>query len=100
MATTLKQAKAVKADQGGYVMILRSIGNPDFGQYAPVSDPAAVKGATLAAMRQAAQDYIEFWDLGGGNFVDPEVRDSKGAFVCTISYNGRLWDKSDKEILA
>ena len=92
MPKTLKEARAVKADPGGYVMILRSVGNPDFGQYAPVSEPKAVKGPTLASMIQAAEDYIEFWDIGGGNWVEPEIRDASGKPVAVMSYNRRLWD--------
>lgn len=85
------------APSGGmYVMILRSVGNPDFGQYAPISEPEAVKSATLAGMRRAAEAYIAKWDLGGGNFVDPEIR-KDGKFVARISYNGRLWDHMEYE---
>lgn len=93
---------------GGYVMILRSVGNPDFAQYAPVSEPTAIKGRTLTAMRDAAREYIEFWNLGGGNWPETEIRTADGRPVAWISYNGRLWDcpssgpdwKEAKEIVA
>lgn len=74
-----------------YVMILRSVGNPDFQQFAPISEPAAIKGDSLIAMVQAAEEYREFWNLGSGNWVRPEVR-CEGKPVAWISYNGRLWD--------
>jgi hypothetical protein len=75
-------------------MMLRSVGNPDLGQYAPVSEPTAVKGKTLRAMVQAAEEYRDEWNLGGGNWIKPEVR-LDGKPVAWISYNGRVWDSPD-----
>lgn len=88
-----------------YTMRLRSVGNPDFGQYAPVSEPETVQRSTLAEMRDAAQAYIDKWDLGGGNWVDPVVMQG-GKAIGHFSYNLRFWegrpgrwDISRKEIL-
>lgn len=67
-----------------------SVGNPDFGQYAPVSDPVVVRTATLKEMRVLIEKYIAFWDLGGGNFVDPIVK-RDGKKIGRFSYNGRFW---------
>lgn len=88
-----------------YTMRLRSVGNPDFGQYAPVSSPKSVTGATLQELRSEAQTYIDENDLGGGNWVDPVVK--LGAKVIGyFSYNLRFWegrpgrwDAPQKEIL-
>ncbi len=92
---TLEPRALTPSGSGKYLMILQSVGNPDFGQYAPVSDPAAVKGDTLKAMVNAAEDYRDFWNLGGGNWVAPEVRLQDGTPVAWISYNGRVWDGPD-----
>lgn len=73
-----------------YEMRLSSAGNPDFGQYAPVSEPETVQGDTLEEMRAHCLRYIEFWSLGGGNWKDPVVKEGKKA-VGRFSYNGRLW---------
>jgi len=74
-----------------YTMRLRSVGNPDFSQYAPVSSPKTVTGSTLMEMKSAAQDYIDGNDLGGGNWVDPVVK--QGAMVVGhFSYNLRFWE--------
>ena len=83
---------------GEYVMVLSSVGNPDLGQFAPMSEPAAVKGKTLAAMVRTAEEYRDFWDLGGGNWVDPEIRTSHGHRIGRISYNGRVWGMDGSEI--
>ena len=85
-----------------YVMVLRSVGNPDHAQYAPVSEPRGVKGKTIRAMVRAAQEYIDEWNLGGGNWQQTEIRTLDGKSVGWISYNGRVWDspnwKDAKEI--
>lgn len=84
-----------------YEMRLRSVGNPDFGQYAPVSEPEVVTGNTLAEMRAHCERYIEFWDLGGGNWMSPVVRENVPGrkakkTVGHFSYNGRLWEGTPK----
>jgi hypothetical protein len=76
-----------------YSMRLKSVGNPDFGQHAPVSDPKTVEGETLGEMRTALEAYIEEWNLGGGNLPSVAVKEGKKA-VGYFSYNGRLWDRN------
>lgn len=73
-----------------YEMKLRSVGNPDFGQYAPLSTPKVVRAETLREMRQACEEYIAEWDLGGGNWTDPVVTQN-GKKIGRFSYNGRFW---------
>lgn len=75
-----------------YTMTLQSVGNPDFGQYEPISEPLTVHAPTLEGMRAAAEEYIDFWDLGGGNWVSPVVRDEAGNAIGHFSYNLRLWE--------
>jgi len=76
---------------------LRSVGNPDFGQHAPVSEPRVVDADTLPGIVAACRQYIEEWDLGGGNWTDPMVREG-GKAVGKVSYNGRVWRKDGVEI--
>lgn len=71
-------------------MKLRSVGNPDFGQYAPISEPRTVRVPDLKAAVDACWVYIQEWNLGGGNFVDPKVIED-GKLIGYISYNGRFW---------
>lgn len=73
-----------------YSMRLRSAGNPDFGQHAPVSEPETVEGDTLREMRAHCERYISEWNLGGGNWTNPVVTEN-GKKVGHFSYNGRLW---------
>lgn len=72
---------------------LCSVGNPDYGQYAPPSNPELKIVANLSAARKACEAYIKAWDLGGGNW-DKEsgvVRDHSGSIVARFSYNLRCW---------
>jgi hypothetical protein len=90
-----------KEEKAMYEMKLRSVGNPDFGQYAPLSEPEVVTGETLSEMRARCEAYIRKWNLGGGNWVNPIIREvvpgrkTKKA-VGYFSYNGRLWKGSPK----
>ena len=79
-----------------YTVVLRSVGNPDFGQYAPLSPPKRVKARKLSEIREACRSYIVKWDLGGGNFPRCAVR-RNGKVVGHFSYNGRFWRASESD---
>lgn len=81
-----------------YSLKLRSVGNPDFGQYAPVSNPVTVHAATIEEIAALAEAYRDFWNLGGGNWTSPCIMEGKRK-VAKISYNGRLWGMDGKEIV-
>lgn len=76
---------------GPFTIVLESVGNPDFSQYAPVSEPETVACTTLKEIVKAAEAYQTKWDLGGGNWTTPAIT-KDGRAVAWISYNGRLWD--------
>lgn len=73
-----------------YTITLKSVGNPDHGQYAPVSNPQVVAAWTLVELRDAVARYIAFWDLGGGNWCNPIVKRGRKV-IGFFSYNGTLW---------
>lgn len=79
-----------------YTAVLRSVGNPDFGQYAPISPPKKITAYKLSEIREACRSYIENWDLGGGNFPKCLVR-RNGKVVGYFSYNGRFWRASESD---
>ncbi len=73
-----------------FTVVLRSVGNPDFAQYAPVSNPKRVVTNRLSEIKKAFLAYIEEWNLGGGNWPRcPVCRNGKVAGH--FSYNGRFW---------
>lgn len=76
--------------KGRYSVRLRSVGNPDFGQYAPLSEPQEVVADTLRELWKQCEAYIDKWSLGGGNWTNPRVKEN-GKPIGYFSYNGRLW---------
>jgi hypothetical protein len=73
------------------IKILKSVGNPDFGQFAPVSNPLRnIKTKTLSQLKDKVNAYIDKWSLGGGNFIQPSVYHNN-KIVGYFSYNGRFW---------
>ena len=73
-----------------YTMRLTSAGNPDFRQFAPISNPETVTGNTLQEMKEHCERYIKYWDLGGGNWKNPVVKEGRKK-IGYFSYNGRFW---------
>lgn len=73
-------------------LLLRSVGNPDFGEDPdrPVSPAEAVEVPTLEAASAAVLDYVDRHRLGGGNLPTPSVFEGNRE-VARVSYNGRIW---------
>jgi len=83
-------------------LILSSCGNPDFGQdpYSPVSPSLTVVVGTFEEASREAQEYRDAHGLGGGNWISPEVVDTDtGMVVARISYNGRVWQPGDEDLI-
>jgi len=75
----------------GYTIRLASVGNPDFRQFAPISDLVNSGGSTVAECVRVAMDYRDAWELGSGNWTNPRIVRADGSVVGYVSYNGRLW---------
>jgi len=73
-----------------YTMRCRSVGNPDHGQYLPISNPTMISALTLSELREQALAYIATWSLGGGNWPNCKVKQD-GKIIGLMSYNGRFW---------
>lgn len=74
-----------------YSMTLETVGNPDFGQYAPISPVEEISAGTWKTLLAKMEAYIGKYDVGGGNWVDPALMRS-GKLVGFVSYNGRIWE--------
>ena len=71
---------------------LTTRGNPDFQQYAPITDPETLTADTLPELRDKIKEWKSYWTVGGGNWMMPLVK--KGDLpVGYMSYNGRLWNQ-------
>lgn len=80
-----------------YTAKLRSVGNPDYGQYAPVSNPQSIESDTPEGIARQAREYILFWNLGGGNWPPNIIVKCDGKPFAVVSYNGRLWNVADRK---
>ena len=78
-----------------YSVVLRSCGNPDRGQnpYEPLCGVPTerVYAASIEECQHRVLQYIEEYDLGGGNWAGGEVYDGIGNVIGNISYNGCFW---------
>lgn len=79
-----------------YRIKMKSVGNPDFRQFAPVSIPLTVTATHLSTIRVAVEKYITTWDLGSGNWPRCPVR-RDGKVVGHFSYNRRFWRTGRKK---
>lgn len=87
----------VTDDDGAFVVVLDSRGNPDMRQDASRALPGVrrkiVHVATLGDASKACRLFIECHDLGGGNWAGGEVKNVyTKEIVAKVSYNGRVWN--------
>jgi len=92
----LSKQPVIRKSGGRFTVKLSSVGNPDYGQDPFRSMPGVPYcWAHVDSVEEAAKlvrHYIEFFDLGGGNWSGGEiVRQADGLVVGNVSYNGRFW---------
>ncbi len=82
---------AIAIMKSSLCIVLKSVGNPDFKQYASISPTKVIPVATLAEAQMAANDYINKYDLGGGNWDGGQVYHPTKGLIAHLSYNLRVW---------
>jgi hypothetical protein len=76
-----------------YKVTITTVGNPDYQQFAPITEPATLEAPTFAELKRKIGDYIGEWSIGGGNWTSPTLfKDGKP--VGCLSYNCRCWDSA------
>jgi hypothetical protein len=87
---------------GKLLLHVCTIGNPDHGHYAPVSEPEWHVVATIAEARDKCEAYLKrhAGAIGGGNWGPHSgmVTDNQGAEVAKFSYNLRCFAPSGAEL--
>lgn len=73
------------------LLVCKSTGNPDHGQYAPLSEPEYFIIDCFEQASAASRAYIEMWDLGGGNWTGGNIYNINAEGIANVSYNGRVW---------
>jgi len=79
-----------------YVVRCHSVGNPDHGELPNllVSIPEDIPCETLRQCSMACRNYIQKWQLGGGNWPEGQIfHPTKGLIAC-VSFNGKVWKPS------
>mgnify|MGYP003139282297 CR=1 FL=1 len=69
---------------------LTTRGNPDFNQWAPITDPETMMAESLDELRDNLVEWINYNMVGGGNWTEPTVY-HKNKPVGFLSYNLKLW---------
>ena len=79
-----------------YKCYVSTVGNPDRGQYAPISNPEWIESDTIQGLRGQLDNYQEEWDIGVSNWKNPIVYEVHGKTkkkIGSMSYNLRIWVK-------
>lgn len=78
-----------------YRVCLKSCGNIDFDEnpFQEISPLRVVEANSIDECITIVWDYIEEYNLGGGNWIGGQVYDDVNNYLGKISYNGRFWDK-------
>lgn len=89
--TTAEKARGLSTEVRALVVVLSSCGNPDFGQYAPLSQDELTAVANLQVASDVCMEYIRRWDLGCGNWDGGQVYHPTNGVIAHVSYNGKVW---------
>lgn len=90
---TLGRGKATP-ESGCFEATLAAPGNPDYQQYASIAPAGRARGMTTDEVAKSCREYIENFDLGGGNWgrrsgVVSQYVNGKKKKVGYVRYNGR-----------
>ena len=80
-------------------VILKADPNPDY-------DPSTHEGSvrtvkvrlpvrSFGSASKVCLNFIEKFDLGGGNWTGGQIGDIDGNIIARVSYNGRVWEGDD-----
>jgi hypothetical protein len=82
------------------LVVCKSVGNPDHGQYAPLSEPEYYMVDSFEQASACCRAYIEMWGLGGGNWSGGQIYLAGGVEIARVSYNGRVWKSNNDKVNA
>lgn len=86
-------AKLPEIPKGICIILLDTVGNPDFGQDGsrrlPGTRPEIAMVGRLEDAPKAVQAYVQRYNLGAGNCPDFQIIQD-GVHIAEISYNGRI----------
>jgi hypothetical protein len=74
-----------------FSITIETVGNPDFGQYAPITDPQRLNADTFQELKASIRQYQYDNMIGGGNWANPTLYQDENP-IGSVSYNGRVWE--------
>lgn len=80
-------------DPNTLVVVMLAHPNPDHGQFVPPAPQREVLVQTWLAASQSCREYIDEFDLGGGNWEGKIF--NNGEQVAYVAYNGRIFAGKD-----
>ena len=79
------------SQNGRFSIRVTTVGNPDFSQYAPITDPTTFNSNDWESLVEQLRQYQTDWLIGGGNWTDP-VLFKDGKPIGNVSFNCRVWE--------
>ena len=74
-----------------FSITIETVGNPDFGQYAPIADPQRLIENTFQELKTSIRKYQSDNMIGGGNWTNPTLYQDENP-IGYMSYNCRVWE--------
>lgn len=102
LSSLIPSNTTTQAITGKMCVSLSNAGNIDHNQN-PHSElcgtlVGTVECASFAEASKLCGMYIDEYGLGGGNWTGGQVYQN-GILIARVSYNGRVWDMNNKEII-
>lgn len=99
METTLEFQKGIKESDTGFYIEVKVVANGDHGEsFRPRK--AKIHGLNLKDLKERQYQFVNENGIGGGNWTKTFVFNSRGEKIGRMSYNGRIWDANENEIVA
>jgi hypothetical protein len=79
-----------------FSITIETVGNPDFGQYAPITDPQRLNADTFQELKTEIWQYRSDNMIGAGNWTNPTLHQDENP-IGYMSYNCRVWELGKTE---
>ncbi len=89
----IKAGDAKPVEEYRFRVHFKTVGNPDFQQYAPISDPMTVYADTVEEIDEYRSAYFATYEVGSGNWTSPPVYEQttkRGKRVGSLQYSGQI----------
>ena len=107
MKTLVKAVPSIEKAESGFKLVGKIVANHDRAQYFKAMKLELV-APSLKDLQARQKQFIDEsatgesceFSIGGGNWSKFQVFNPEGVLIGRMSYNGRIWDANDQEIVA